>query len=157
MSVGRSGARRTLMRAGPERGFWTTIRTMPGKVLIVDDDPLIQVLYKNQLEKAGYNLVTAKDGAEVVAVASREQPLIIVMDVIMKEMDGIAALRELKKNEATKNIPVVISTETVSAHYATKKECENSGAVGFLTKPFSPAQLISEVKRITEASETRPG
>ena len=130
---------------------------MPGKVLIVDDDPLIQVMYKHQLEREGYQLITAKDGSEVVDVASREQPQIIVMDVIMKEMDGIAALRELKKNEATKNIPVVISTETVSAHYATKKECENSGAVGFLTKPFSPAQLISEVKRITEASETRPG
>jgi CheY-like chemotaxis protein len=122
---------------------------MPSKVLIVDDDPLIHVLYKHQLERAGYELITAKDGAEVVEVASREQPQMIVMDIIMKEMDGLAALRDLKKNEATKSIPVVISTASVSAHYATKKECENSGAVGFLTKPFSPAQLIAEVKRIT--------
>jgi CheY-like chemotaxis protein len=130
---------------------------MPGKVLIVDDDPLIQVLYKQQLERAGYQLVTAKDGSEAVDVASREQPQIIVMDVIMKQMDGIAALRELKKNDATSKIPVVIATETVSAHYATKKECENSGAAGFLTKPFSPAQLISEVKRIMEEVGSKDG
>jgi len=130
---------------------------MPGKVLIVDDDPLIQVMYKHQLEREGYQLITAKDGSEVVDVASREQPQIIVMDVIMRQMDGIAALRELKKNELTSKIPVVIATETVSAHYATKKECENSGAAGFLTKPFSPAQLISEVKRITEEAGSQGG
>lgn len=131
---------------------------MPSKVLIVDDDPLIHVLYKNQLERAGYQLVTAKDGVEVVEVATREKPQMIVMDILMAQMDGIAALRELKKHDETKEIPVVIATASVTAHYSlTKKECENSGAAGFLTKPFSPAQLIAEVKRITEDPSAQGG
>ena len=127
---------------------------MSNKILIVDDDPLIRQLYKNQLERAGYELITATDGAEVVEVASRDLPQVIVMDIIMAQVDGLAALRELKKNDKTKLIPVVISTASVSAHYATKRECENSGAAGFLTKPFSPAQLIAEVRRLVPQSAT---
>ena len=132
---------------------------MPNKVLIVDDDPLMHLLYKNQLERAGYQLVVAKDGLEAIEVAARELPQLIVMDIIMSEMDGLAALRELKKNEATKLIPVVISTASVSAHHATKRECENSGAAGFLTKPFSPAQLLAEVRRLVPqpVSDPAPG
>jgi len=131
---------------------------MPSKVLIVDDDPLIHVLYKKQLEQAGYQLVTAKDGSEVVEVASREKPQMIVMDILITQMDGIAALRELKKHDETKEIPVVIATASVTAHYSlTKKECETSGAAGFLTKPFSPAQLIAEVKRVIQDPSTPPG
>src|SRR2546421_11230204 len=95
---------------------------MPNKVLIVDDAPLMGVLYKNELERAGYELVTAEDGAEVVEVAIREKPQVIFMDIIMAQMDGLAALRELKKGEETKEIPVVITTASVSAHQATKKE-----------------------------------
>src|SRR5258705_1155013 len=107
---------------------------MPSKVLIVDDDPLIHVLYKKQLEQAGYQLVTAKDGSEVVEVASREKPQMIVMDILMAQIDGITALRELKKHDETKEIPVVIATASVTAHYSlTNKECETSGSAGFLT------------------------
>jgi CheY-like chemotaxis protein len=121
---------------------------MPPKVLIVDDDPLMHLLYKNQLERAGYEMVNARDGTEAIEVAAREHPQIIVMDILMTQMDGLAALRELKRIEETKLIPVVIATASVSAHHATKLECENSGAAGFLTKPFSPAQLLAEVRRL---------
>jgi CheY-like chemotaxis protein len=132
---------------------------MPSKVLIVDDDPLMHLLYKNQLERAGYEMVTAKDGSEVVDVATREQPMVIFMDIIMADMDGLAALRALKKTESTKVIPVVITTASVSSHQATKKECESSGAAGFLTKPFSPAQLLAEVRRVVPDSTpgNKPG
>jgi CheY-like chemotaxis protein len=136
---------------------------MPTKVLIVDDDPLMHLLYKNQLERAGYQLISAKDGAEALEVAARELPQIIVMDIIMTQMDGLAALRELKKKQETKVIPVVIATASVSAHQATRRECENSGAAGFLTKPFSPAQLLVEIRRLvpepaaTNSTSKAPG
>ena len=130
---------------------------MPSKVLIVDDDPLMHLLYKNQLERAGYQMLTASDGTEALEVAARELPDIIVMDIMMTEMDGLAALREFKKINETKFIPVVIATSSVSAHYATQRECENSGAAGFLTKPFSPAQLLVEVRRLVpEPAPTSP-
>jgi len=126
---------------------------MPSKVLIVDDDPLMRVLYKNQLERAGYQMLTASDGIEALEVAARELPQVIVMDILMTQMDGLAALRELKKKDETKFIPVVIATSSVSAHYATQRECENSGAAGFLTKPFSPMQLLNEIRRLVPPTD----
>jgi len=122
---------------------------MPSKVLIVDDDPLFRVLYKNHLERAGFTLLTAKDGAEAVEMAAREQPQLVFMDIIMLQMGGLAALKQLKSAEATKGIPVVIVTGSVASdHQTIRRECENYGAAGFLTKPFSPEQLLAEVRRL---------
>jgi CheY-like chemotaxis protein len=119
---------------------------MKPKVLIVDDDPLMLVLYKRHLEAAGYELLTAKEGAEGVSIALRDSPQLILMDLLMPGMDGLSALRELKTAETTKGIPVVIITANVSS-YTTKHESEMAGAAGFLPKPFSPAQLLAEVQR----------
>ena len=79
---------------------------MANKILIVDDDPLMHLLYKNHLEGAGYQMIMAGNGIEALAVAARELPQLIVMDVMMVRMDGMTALRELKSAEATKGIPV---------------------------------------------------
>ena len=122
---------------------------MPSKILIADDDPLVRMLYKNHLKDAGYELITAKDGVEAIEIAAREQPQLLVMDIIMSQLGGLAALKQLKKTEATKAIPVVIVTGSVASdHQAIRRECENSGAAGFLIKPFSPAQLLAEVRRL---------
>ncbi len=136
---------------------------MPSKILIVDDDPLVRMLYKTHLERAGYELITAKDGAEAVEMAAQEQPQLVVMDIMMPQMGGLAALKQLKKAEATKAIPFVIVTGSVTTdHQAIRRECENSGAAGYLTKPFSPAQLLAEVRRLapqpaedSESGQTR--
>jgi CheY-like chemotaxis protein len=129
---------------------------MPQKVLIVDDEPLIRVLYQKHLEGAGYQLLTAQDGAEVLEMALRERPQAIVMDVLMAKMDGLAALRGLKKNEATKAIPVVIITAHVGAHHALRQEAETCGAALLLTKPFSPSQLLAALRQVCPTPET-PG
>jgi len=121
---------------------------MAPTVLIVDDDPLMLMLYRNHLERGGYRLITAKNGVEALEAAARDAPSLIFMDVMMEGMDGLSALRELKKCEATKDIPVVIITAASGQHTATKREAEQSGAVSFLTKPLSPAQFLNEVKRL---------
>lgn len=124
---------------------------MAHKVLIVDDEPLMHMLYKTHLEKAGYHLLTAKDGAEVLELATREAPQLVVMDVMMREVDGLQALRELKKHATTKDIPVIIITGQGSAHHALRQEAENCGAALFLTKPFSPAQLLGALQKVLPA------
>ena len=125
---------------------------MPQKVLIVDDEPLIRLLYQKQLEGAGYQLLTAQDGAEVMEIAERESPQVVVMDVLMSKMNGLAALRELKKKEATKAIPVIIITAQVNAHHAARREAEQAGAALFLTKPFSPSQLLAALRQVAPAA-----
>jgi len=120
---------------------------MGTKVLIVDDDPLMHKLYQHHLERAGFQVVTAANGMEGLELAQREIPQVIVMDMMMPEMDGLSALRELRRYDTTKSIPVIMITANAE-YYTFKKEAEYSGAAVFLTKPFSPAKLITEVNRV---------
>src|SRR6266702_1899669 len=121
------------------------------KILIVDDEPIVHRLLQHHLERAGYELLAATNGREAIEVAMREEPELIVMDVMMAEMDGLTALRRLKKNDDTKAIPVIMIT--ANPHHVTKQESEAAGAALFLTKPFSPNQLLSEIRRLLP---TRP-
>ena len=94
----------------------------------------------------GVEIIKEPDAAVAAAVAA--QPQLIVLDVIMPGLDGLGALRQLKENPGTKNIPVVVLS--AKGHALTKVEAELAGAVIFLTKPFSPNQLLGEVKKILE-------
>jgi CheY-like chemotaxis protein len=123
------------------------------QVLVVDDDPLMHRLFQHHLEKAGYQMVSAKTGREGLDLASRQLPQLIVMDIMMPDMDGLEALRELKKGDATRNIPVIVIT--ANGHHMARKESEQSGAAVFLTKPFSPMQLLTEIKRIMPAEDPK--
>jgi two-component system chemotaxis response regulator CheY len=73
------------------------------------------------------------------------------MDIMMPDTDGLAALRELQKSDATKSIPVIIIT--ASSHNMMRKESEACGAAIFLTKPFSPTQLLNEIRRLVPPTE----
>ena len=121
---------------------------MPQKVLLVDDDPLMHRLFQRHLERAGYEMISATGAAEAFEKAERETPQIIVMDVMMAEIDGLEALRRLKKNDATKSIPVIVVTANVNSYEASQRESTTSGAAAFLTKPLSPARLLQEIQRL---------
>lgn len=117
------------------------------KILIVDDDPLVHMLYKRHLEKEGFELLMARNGVEALKVAAESKPDLILMDVMMPAKDGISALRELKQNEATRHIPVIVMTANVSEFYTSTREAKIGGAERLLTKPLSPAKLVEEVRR----------
>ncbi|MBI2927580.1 MAG: response regulator [Verrucomicrobia bacterium] len=119
---------------------------MARKILIVDDEPFMQRLIQLHLEKAGYELVKARNGHEALDAVQREKPHLIVMDVMMAGMDGLTALSRLKQDQATQDIPVIIMT--AKAHTITRQEAEQSGAAVVFTKPFSPTQLLLEIRRL---------
>ena len=98
------------------------------------------------LRKGGYQLMVGRNGREAVDMCTRERPDLVIMDVIMPELDGIAALHKLKQNPDTASIPVIMLT--ARGHIMTRQEAEASGASAFLTKPFSPTQLYTEAKRL---------
>jgi two-component system alkaline phosphatase synthesis response regulator PhoP len=116
------------------------------KILVVDDEPIVHRLLQHHLERAGYEMIGASNGKEALQLANSESPQLIVMDVMMAEMDGLTALRSLKKEEDTKGIPVIMIT--ANSHYVTQQESEAAGASLFLTKPFSPIQLLNEIRRL---------
>ena len=119
---------------------------MGKKILIVDDEQYMHRLMQHHLARAGYNLIGARSGREGVEKAAGEAPDLVIMDVMMAEMDGLTALKHLKQDETTRRIPVIMIT--ASAHLVTRQESESWGAAGFFTKPFSPTQLLLEIKRL---------
>src|SRR6202000_1283232 len=124
---------------------------MMKQILVVDDDQLMHRLFQHHLERAGYQMVSATNGREALEIAARQPPALIVMDIMMPDTDGLAALRELQKSDATKSTPVIIIT--ASSHNMMRKESEACGAAIFLTKPFSPTQLLNEIRRLVPPTD----
>jgi CheY-like chemotaxis protein len=124
------------------------------KILIVDDEPHMLRVTEFSLRRGGYQLIIGRNGREAIELADREQPALIVMDVLMPELDGLGALRLLKQGPKTANIPVIMLT--ARGHVMTRQDAEDSGASLFLTKPFSPNQLLTEAKRLIDAQSTPP-
>jgi len=120
--------------------------TNANKVLVADDEAYMVRLLEMTFKKGGFEVICCRDGNEALAAAITTQPQLIVLDVIIPGLDGLGALRQLKENPATKNIPVVVLS--AKGHALTKVEAELAGAAMFLTKPFSPNQLLGEVKKI---------
>lgn len=122
---------------------------MAKKILAVDDEKHIVRLVQINLLKAGYEVVTANNGREALDAVEEHKPDLIVMDVMMPEMDGFAALQKLKENPATESIPVIMLT--AKAQDADVFKGWQSGADLYLTKPFNPSELITFVKRIFDS------
>src|SRR5579859_3788484 len=108
---------------------------MAQTILLVDDDPVVHWVLGQYLQRAGYQTVSAKTGREGLERATHDLPQLIILDVRMKEIDGVAVLKELKETPATKEIPVIMMT--VRADRATRLNSQLLGADLFLTKPFS--------------------
>jgi two-component system, chemotaxis family, chemotaxis protein CheY len=121
------------------------------KLLIVDDEAHMLRVTELSLKKGGYSLLIGRNGREAVELARRELPALIVMDVQMPILDGLGALRELKADAATRDIPVIMLT--ARGHALTRQEAEGSGAALFLTKPFSPTQLLNDVRRLMAGAQ----
>lgn len=124
---------------------------MSRSVLIADDDEFIRRLVITTLEDvSGVRLVEARDGREALEVATAERPELILLDVAMPHMDGIAACRRLRELPATRSIPIVMLT----AHAGEEDETRalEAGADRYLTKPFSPLDLLRIVDELPDRS-----
>jgi two-component system alkaline phosphatase synthesis response regulator PhoP/two-component system response regulator VicR len=128
---------------------------MAKKILAVDDERHIVRLVQVNLERQGYEVVTAFDGKEALEKVSSEQPDLIVLDVMMPYMDGFEVLQNLKRDPGTRDIPVIMLT--AKAQDADVFRGWQSGVDCYLTKPFNPMELIAFVKRIFKSLEDDGG
>jgi len=115
-------------------------------ILVVDDDPVVHWVLGRFLEGSGYQLARANSGREALELAARDLPQLIILDVLMPEMGGLAVLRQLKNAEATKAIPVIVLTNL--AQRTTRLEATASGADLFLSKPITEAQLVTALRQL---------
>lgn len=116
------------------------------KVLVVDDSPTEIFQFKDMLEGMNFEVITADNGRDAVDMASSEQPDIVLMDIVMPDMNGFQATRQLSKEAKTKDIPVVIVS---SKDQETDKVWgERQGAKGYITKPVKPDELLKVIKSL---------
>ncbi len=128
---------------------------MPKKILAVDDERHIVRLVQVNLERAGYEVVTAFDGKDALEKVKSENPDLVVLDVMMPYMDGFEVLQHLRKDPNTRELPVIMLT--AKAQDADVFRGWQSGVDCYLTKPFNPMELIVFVKRIFKSQEEDDG
>ena len=115
----------------------------PKRILVVDDEARVREMIEFRLRQYGFDVIQAADGREALAVASKEQPDLVLLDVMMPELDGFQVCSRLKQHEATQHIPVVMLTAKAEAKDVTR--AFNSGASDYVVKPYDPVVLQQKV------------
>lgn len=120
--------------------------------LLVEDFEDSRFMMRRLLELAGYSVVEASDGEQAVALAVREKPALILMDLSLPKLDGLAATRQIRQCKDLGNTPIV----AISAHDSpeTRTEALNAGCDEYVTKPIDFDQLGELVKRFLPSSAT---
>ncbi len=123
----------------------STTKLTDRPILVVDDDVKIVRLVRMYLERAGHRVIEATDGRQALSAIADESPALVILDIMLPEVDGLAVLRAVRRTNQT---PVII----LSARGLTDDRITGlgAGADDYLPKPFSPAELVLRVQRILE-------
>jgi CheY-like chemotaxis protein len=115
------------------------------KILIVEDSKKTGLVLKEVLDKMGYNAILVNDGVQGIATARREKPDLILLDLLLPKVSGFDVCLTLKKDNATRNIPIIIISTMYTQENIDKLKVY--GAVNFLKKPYQLEDLLKEIKR----------
>lgn len=119
------------------------------KILLVEDDPFLLSMYSTKFELENFEVITAEDGDKGLKLATREIPDVILLDILLPKMDGFEVLKELKNNQKTSPIPVILLT-----NLSQKNELEqglNLGAEDYLIKAhFMPTEVVDKIKKVLD-------
>ena len=124
------------------------------KILVVDDDSAINELIKVNLELAGYKVIQAFDGTTGFALCKQELPSVVVLDVMMPEVDGFTVAQRIRKNDSTKNIPIIMLTALSQLN--DKVNGFNIGVDDYLVKPFEMEELQVRIRALLKRSHQIP-
>ena len=118
-------------------------------VLVIDDDDGIREVIQVCLEAiAGWRVITAASGQEGLNLAYENQPDVILLDVMMPYIDGIATFGQLQKNQKTQHIPTILLT--AKAKISEQKQYKHLGVTGVIIKPFEPYDLVAKIKMMLQ-------
>lgn len=127
---------------------------MPEKILVVDDDLETLRLVSLMLQRQGYQILSAPNGAQALSMARNNLPDLIVLDIMMPDMDGYEVTRQLRDNPDTANIPILMFT--AKSQVEDKVTGYDVGADDYLTKPIHPAELVAHIKALLARVRTMP-
>jgi len=115
------------------------------RVLVIDDEADVRWLLRLSLERVGHEVLLAEDGLRGVAMAQRQKPDVIVLDLMMPVMDGYGVLDALAKDGRTSHVPVLVLTAKA---IPSEEERVTQAGARFLEKPFDPNDLAGELERL---------
>jgi DNA-binding response OmpR family regulator len=115
-------------------------------VLVADDDEDIRALVSFRLERAGYDVVEARDGEEALRLAREQAPDLAVLDVMMPKLTGDEVTRRIRGDEAMRRMPVILLTARVQEDDVARGF--EAGADDYIKKPFSPQELRARVQAV---------
>jgi twitching motility two-component system response regulator PilH len=116
------------------------------KILIVDDSPTETFAFKAMLQTNGFDVITADNGADGIALARQEQPDVVLMDIVMPGLNGFQATRQLTKGADTAHIPVIIVT--TKDQETDRVWGQRQGASGYLVKPVTEKGLVKAIRDV---------
>ncbi|MEM6930656.1 MAG: response regulator, partial [Myxococcota bacterium] len=122
---------------------------MPARILLVDDDASLREVVRYALDRAGYDVIEADNGRRALERFALESVDLVVLDVLMPELDGLAVCRELRK---TSQVPIVFLSSR--AEEVDRILGLDMGGDDYISKPFSPRELVSRVNAVLR--RTRP-
>ena len=136
--------------SGPERREKMRLNARPGtRMLVIDDSATIVALLSRMLRQNGYTVLEAEDAEKGLEIARTQAPELIFLDIVLPGMDGFAALRQLRRDPLTRDVPVIMisgneqATEQFYVH--------RIGADDFMKKPFARAEVFARVERLLDA------
>src|SRR5438874_7574548 len=120
-------------------------------ILVVDDEPGIVTIVRDYLEKAGFRVLTAGDGETALRLAGMERPNLMVLDLMLPGIDGLDIIRSLRANPALHRMSVIMLTARVEE--TDRLVGLELGADDYVTKPFSPRELVARVRAVLRRAE----
>ena len=117
-------------------------------ILLVEDNEMNRDMLSRRLERKGFQVIIAVDGAEGVAKAESELPDIILMDMSLPILDGWEATRRLKANDRTKRIPII--AQTAHAMAGDREKCLEAGCDDYATKPVELRVLLEKIEKLLQ-------
>lgn len=134
---------------GPERRVKARLNARPGtRMLVIDDSATIVALLSRMLRQNGYEVLEAEDAETGLEIARTQAPELIFLDIVLPGMDGFAALRQLRRDPLTRDLPVIMisgneqATEQFYVH--------RIGADDFMKKPFARAEVFARIERLLD-------
>ena len=119
---------------------------MKKKILMVDDDLDLCLIFQTVFELLGYDSILAVNGKEAVEIATTQKPDLILMDIMMPVMDGYQATRMIRQNPKTRSIPVIAVTALTSSEE--REECLKCGCDDYIAKPFKIKDIASRIEKL---------
>ena len=116
------------------------------KILLVDDQPNFTTMMSMKLTSMGYQVFTAANGKEALAMADTEAPDLVVMDIMMPVMDGLTAVEEMRKNPKIAGTNVIFLS--AKGQQKDRDKAAELKAADFMAKPFSPKELVEKIEKL---------